>query len=101
MGVVAQIEARIKAAVDQANTGFQDSDMIARFVLVHTALANYNDPGNMNADLNWVTGNSGVAALRNTHSADMVSLIAKNGGAYCGIAWVQRNPGSSFANYAY
>jgi Big-like domain-containing protein/fibronectin type III domain protein/reprolysin-like metallo-peptidase family M12B len=28
-------------------------------------------------------------------------LIVDNGGAYCGIGWVQRNPGSGFAGYAF
>ena len=100
-GGTAQMETRIQAAVDQANTGFINSNMIARFVLVHTAEVAYNDTGNMESDLYWVTGDSGVASLRNTHHADMVSLIVKNGGGYCGIAWVQRNPGSDFANYAF
>jgi len=61
----------------------------------------YNDSGNIETDLNWVTSNSSVASLRNTYSADMVSLVTNNGGGYCGIAWVQRNPGSGFANYAF
>ncbi len=101
VGGVAQIEARIQAAVDQANTAFQDSNMVARFVLAHTGLANRKDTGSIEQDLYWVTGDAGVDSLRNTHSADMVSLIVKNGGPYCGIAWVQRSPGSSFATHAF
>ena len=100
-GGTTQIQAQIQAAVDQANTGFINSQMISRFFLAHTAEVAYNDSGNMNADLDWVTADPGVAALRNTYSADMVSLIVENGGAYCGIAWVQRNPGSGFAGYAF
>jgi peptidyl-Asp metalloendopeptidase len=96
-----QIQGQIQAAVDQANTAFINSNMIARFFLAHTEEVAYNDSGNIETDLNWVTSNSTVASLRNTHSADMVSLIVSNGGGYCGIAWVQRRPGSSFANYAY
>ena len=100
-GGTAQIQGEIQAAVDQANTAFINSNMIARFYLAHTEEVAHNDAGNIETDLNWVTNNSAVAALRNTHSADMVSLIVNNGGGYCGIAWVQRHTGSSFANYAY
>jgi hypothetical protein len=100
-GGATQIQAQIQAAVDQANTAFINSNMTARFFLGHTAEVAYNDSGNIETDLNWVTGNSTIASLRNTYAADMVSLITENGGGYCGIGWVQRNPGSSFANYAF
>ncbi|HSQ13829.1 MAG TPA: zinc-dependent metalloprotease family protein, partial [Candidatus Deferrimicrobium sp.] len=96
-GGLVQIQAQIQAAVDQANTAFINSNMIARYRLAHTAEVAYDDSGNIDSDLNWVTGNAAVASLRNTHSADMVSLITENGGGYCGIGWVQRNPGAGFA----
>jgi peptidyl-Asp metalloendopeptidase len=100
-GGIAEIQAQIQAAVDQANSAFINSNMVARFFLAHMAEVAHNDAGNIETDLNWVTSNATVASLRDTHSADMVSLIVNNGGSYCGIAWVQRNPGSAFANYAY
>jgi hypothetical protein len=100
-GGTTQIQAKIQAAVDQANSAFINSNMTARFLLAHTAEVAYNDSGNISNDLNWVTGNATVASLRNTHGADMVSLVVSNGGGYCGIGWVQRNPSSSFANYAF
>ena len=100
-GGAAQIQGRIQAAVDQANTAFINSNMTVRFSLAHTAEVAYNDSGNIETDLNWVTGNSTVASWRNTYAADMVSLITSNGGGYCGIGWVQRNPGAGFANHAF
>jgi hypothetical protein len=100
-GGTTQIEGQIQAAIDQANTAFINSNMIARFFLAHTEEVAHNDAGNIETDLNWVTSDSTVTSLRNTYSADMVSLIVANGGAYCGIGWVQRHPGSSFANYAF
>ncbi len=100
-GGTAQIQAQIQAAVDQANTAFINSNMSARYFLVHSAEVAYNDSGNISNDLSWVTGNSTVAGLRNNYGADMVSLVVDNGGGYCGIAWVQRNPSSSFANYSF
>ena len=100
-GGATQIQGRIQAAVDQANTAFINSNMTVRFSLAHTAEVAYNDSGNIETDLNWVTGNSTVASWRNTYAADMVSLITSNGGGYCGIGWVQRNPGAGFANHAF
>jgi hypothetical protein len=100
-GGATQIQGQIQAAVDQANTAFINSNMIARYFLAHTEEVAYNDSGNINTDLDWVTYDAGVAALRNTYAADMVSLIVDNGGAYCGIGWVQRIPGSGFAGYAF
>ena len=100
-GGTTQIQGQIQAAIDQANTAFINSNMTARFFLAHTAEVSYNDSGNIDSDLTWVTSDATVASLRNTHSADMVSLIVNNGGGYCGIGWVQRNPGTGFANYAF
>ena len=100
-GGTTQIQAQIQAAVDQANSAFMNSNMIARYFLAHTEEVTYNDSGDITTDLNWVTGNAGVASLRNTYAADMVSLITANGGGYCGIGWVQRSPGSGFASYAF
>jgi len=100
-GGTTQIQAQIQAAVDQANTAFVNSNMVPRFFLSHTEEVPYNDSGNIETDLNWVTSNATVASSRNTYSADMVSLITNNGGGYCGIGWVQRNSGSGFAGYAF
>jgi peptidyl-Asp metalloendopeptidase len=100
-GGTTQIQARIQAAVDQANTAFINSNMIARYFLAHTEEVSYNDSGDIVADLDWVTSDATVASLRNTYAADMVSLIVANGGRYCGVGWVQRNPGAGFANYAF
>ena len=100
-GGTSQIQAQIQAAVDQANSAFINSNMTVRFFLAHSEEVTYKESGNIDNDLSWVTGSSTVAALRNTHAADMVSLITENGGGYCGIGWVQRNPGPGFANYAF
>jgi hypothetical protein len=100
-GGTTQMQGQIQAAVDQANSAFMNSNMIARYFLAHTEEVAYNDSGDISTDLNWVTGNASVASLRNTYAADMVSLITANGGGYCGIGWVQRSPGAGFAPYAF
>ncbi len=91
-GGQAQIETTIQAAVDNANTAFADSNMIARFLLVHTAQSTRDDSGDMQADLSWLRNDPGVAALRDQQGADLVSLIVNSGG-YCGFAYIMRNPG--------
>ncbi len=100
-GGVAAIEATAQAAVDIANTAFMDSNMVARYNLVHTALANHNDSGDLYTDLPWVANDAGVATLRNTHAADLVSLIVENGGGFCGLGYVMRTPGASFESAAF
>jgi len=94
-GSVGAIEATIRAAVDITNTAFMDSDMDARFRLVHTEIApdGYNDSGDIGNDLAWMDGSAALATLRTTHLADMVSLVTENGGGYCGLAHVQRTLG--------
>jgi hypothetical protein len=83
-----------------ANTAFADSGMVARFVLVSTVLASRNDSGDMEADLNWLTSDAGIAAARDVARADMVALIVQSGQA-CGIGWVMRSPASWFASNAF
>src|SRR5262245_33999387 len=61
-GGTTQIEGQIQAAVDQANTAFINSNMVARFYLAHTEEVAYNDSGKIETDLNWVTGNATVAS---------------------------------------
>lgn len=100
-GGVAAIEATIQAAVDNANTAFIDSNMAARFTLVHTSLADYNDSGSSAADLDWVSSNAGVAELRDLHGADMVALIPENLSGSCGRGYVMRNPGPGFEDSAF
>jgi hypothetical protein len=99
-GGVAQIEATLQAAVDMANTAFIDSEMVARFDLVATALSARADSGDMGADLSWLAGDPATALLRDQVGADMVSLVVNSGSA-CGIGFVQRNPGPGFADSAF
>ncbi len=100
-GGVAAIEATIQSAVDVSNAAFLDSNMVARFRLVHTELANTNDSGNSAVDLSWVSNDPTVAAARDLHSADLVSLITQDGGGGCGRGYVMRTPGSSFGPFAF
>jgi len=99
-GGTAQIQVLIQGAVDAANTAFADSGMEARFELVFVGEASYSDSLDMDADLDWLRSDSGVAALREQYAADMVSLVVDRA-AYCGIGYVMRNPGANFADWAF
>ena len=92
------IGAQIQQAIDSANAAYANSGITTRLNLVHTAAVNYDESGDFNTDLNRLTSGSDgymdeVAALRNTHGADLVSLFVENG-QYCGIAWV--GPSASY-----
>jgi len=100
-GGVSGIEAMIQAAVDVANAAFENSHMQARFSLAQTALVNYQETGSMNSDIVWLRQSPAVAALRDQHCADMVSLIVNNGGGTCGLGYLMANPGPSFASNAF
>ena len=100
-GGVAAIEATAQAAVDIANTAFEDSDVITRFNLVHAAVASRHDTGDSSADLVWLRTDAGVASLRNSYGADLVSLLVEDGGGVCGRGYVMRSPGAWFADWAF
>lgn len=99
-GSTAQMEAIAQAAVDASNNAFINSDMTLRYRLVHTQHVNYDTAGNTTDDLYWVDSDPEVADLRNQYGADMVSVIVDTPGS-CGTGYVQRNPGSGFAPWAF
>jgi peptidyl-Asp metalloendopeptidase len=94
-GGVPQIEATAQAAVDMANTAFANSDMVTRFRMVYTGLANRNDSGNISSDLSWLRNDATVAALRNTYGADMVGMLVENGAGACGVGYLMGNVDAS------
>lgn len=101
VGGVSNVEAMIQNAVDVANTAFRDSASTARLRLVHTALVEHDDSGDLSSDLNWVKNDSEVASLRDQHYADLVGLIVEDGGGFCGLGYVMRSPEAAFAPMAF
>jgi PKD repeat protein len=99
-GGIDQAEARIQAAVDNANTAFAESDMDVQYRLVHTQQVSYNDAPDTGTALSWVRNDAEVAALRDQYGADMVSVIVDTPSS-CGTGYVQRNPGPGFASAAF
>lgn len=100
-GGVAGIESQIQAAIDNANLAFNNSGVAAHYTLVYTGLTSHNDSADMGTDLTWLQADATVASLRNQYGADMVSLIVGNNISACGIGYVMRTVGSSFAQYAF
>ncbi|MDH3814560.1 MAG: zinc-dependent metalloprotease [Acidobacteriota bacterium] len=100
-GGVAAIEVTAQAAVDIANTAFEDSNVVTRFNLVHAAVTSHHDTGNLSTDLNWLRAEAAVDSLRNAYGADLVSLMVEDGGGFCGLGYVMQSPGAWFADWAF
>ncbi len=85
--------------VDTSNTA--NPDMQGRFALVATEELAYHGTGDMISDIYWLQGDPEVAALRDPHGADLVSLIVADGGPYCGVDFAQAYPGPGFETSAF
>lgn len=84
-GGTSQIQGQIQAAVTATNTAYGDSGITQRLRLVAVQEVAYTETGNQSTDLNRLTAtNDGIMdsvhSLRNTHGADLVSLIVESGG---------------------
>jgi hypothetical protein len=100
------IEALIALGISLANTAFTNSQINAQFRLVHAAETAYAESGNYNTDLSRLQStNDGlmdeVHALRNTHKADLVTLIEDNIGDACGVAYVMDSVNANFSGWAF
>jgi peptidyl-Asp metalloendopeptidase len=103
-GGTSQIRAVSQAAVDAANMAFANSDMITRFRVVAIEQWNRDEStlgSGASARLSTLRADPGIAALRTAVGADMVGLIVEDGQGACGIGYVMRSPGPSFAGSAY
>jgi hypothetical protein len=89
------IGAQIQQAVDTANLVYANSGITMRLRLVNYQQVNYNESGDYPTDLNWVNSNAGVASLRNTFGADLVSMFVESA-QYCGYGWIGPSAGSAF-----
>ncbi len=99
-GGTANMEATVQAAVDAANTAYGNSQIVQRLRLVHTSEVPYVEAGGFSAHLNWLSSNAAVAALRDTHRADVVDLMVQDT-QFCGLASLMINVSPSFASSAF
>jgi uncharacterized repeat protein (TIGR02543 family) len=107
------LSARLDQLVALSNQTYLDSRIYINLRLVHTEQVNYSDTTTNSAALDALTYGSdpalaGVAGLRDTKGADLVSLIRpfnySTSGGSCGVAWVGGYNGnllSAFADYGY
>ena len=100
------IEALIALGISLANTAFTNSQINTQFRLVHTAEIAYPESGNYNTDLSRLRGTADgflddVHIMRDTHKADLVTLIEDNIGGACGVAYVMSSVSASFASSAF
>jgi len=104
-GSCAATEAKVIAAVAAANQAYNNSAINVQLNLVHTDEVSYSESGDMGVTLSDLQRtNDGrldqVHSLRNTHGADIVSLITEDRNA-CGVGYVMQNRSSRFASYAF
>jgi uncharacterized repeat protein (TIGR02543 family) len=107
------LSARLDQLVALSNQAYRDSGVYINLRLVHKEQVNYSDTTTNSAALDALTKGTdtalaGVANLRNTKGADLVSLIRpfnySTSGGSCGVAWVGGyggQPISGYANYGY
>jgi hypothetical protein len=86
----------IDLAESETNLGYENSGVNQRIRIVHRQEISYTESGNSSTDLERLRNPSdgfldNVQQLRNTHSADMVSLFVNNLDA-CGRAYLMTTP---------
>lgn len=99
------MEGSVYLAVAETNQSYINSNVTQRLRLVHTVEVAYAESGNFNTDLTRLQNGSdtfmdNVPVLRNTHAADVVSLITETGNA-CGLGYFMATVSNAFENSAY
>lgn len=100
-----QMVALIYECIYLANLSYQNSNISQRLNLVHYEEVTYTESGDGNTDLGRLQNSSdgqmdNIHTLRNTYSADMVTLIVETLN-YNGIGYMMANVSNSFASYAF
>lgn len=106
VGGTAAMQTLIDLAIAETNHAYTQSTVAPQLRLVHSQEMSYTESGNLETDLNCITvSNDGcldsIHTLRDTHKADLVSFWVKNGGSYCGIAWLMDSISPAFADWGY
>ncbi|WP_169249179.1 InlB B-repeat-containing protein [Candidatus Competibacter phosphatis] len=106
------LSARLDQLVALSNQAYRDSGVYIDLRLVHKQQVEYSDTTSNSTALDALTAGSdpalaGVASLRDTYGADLVSLVRpfnQSTAGGCGVAWVGGyggQPISSYAGYGY
>ena len=100
VGGDAQAQALAQAAIDSTNTAYMNSKIRQRVRLVHSEEFAYTETSSASTDLSNLRANSGIATLRNTYDADLVSMISESVGV-CGIGYLlNTTSGSPFNGFS-
>ena len=102
LGSHASVESTAQAAINNMNTSLANSLFSAgvdEVRLMATVAIDRDESGSSSSELNWLSNDVGVLALRNLYGADLVSMISATTG--CGIGYVMRSPGSGFSESAF
>lgn len=96
----------INLGVSETNTSYANSGVNQRIRLVHTAEVNYVESPFFSTNLTGLASGSGalsgVAALRNTHGADLVMMLVRpTSPDACGIAFIMTNVTTAFQSNGY
>lgn len=96
----------VNLAVSETNTSYQNSGISQRIRLVHVEQVPYTETGAFAQSLtelrSGVNGLSGVAAMRDTYHADLVTMLVRPQlPDACGIAFIMTTVTTSFASAGY
>ena len=96
LGGDAQAQAHAQAAIDASNTAYINSKIRQRLRMVHSQEYVYTET-TPSTDLSNLRNDASIAALRNTHNADLVSEISEVTGV-CGIGYLMGGAGGNQNN---
>src|SRR5579872_2467214 len=101
-GSDAAAQALVNLGISETNTSYANSGITQRVRLVYAGQVAYTESGDMSADLTNVQSDSGIAGVRNTYAADLVSVwVHYPATQVCGIAYLMSSISTSFAPAAY
>ena len=105
-GGASAINALIANAISVTNTAYANSNIVQRLRLAHASEVSYTETGDLVSDLQNVTNGAGtlggVASLRDTYRADLVTLMTSTPGSpYCGVAWLMTSASGSFQSLGF
>ncbi len=86
--------AQCQLAVEVANDCYVNSLIPARLRLVHCYEVNYNEAGDMDDWLDWVTDSEAVEGVRDTYHADFVCMLVSGGS---GLGWVSPDEAKAYS----
>ena len=105
-GGAAGIVNLINLGISETNTSYANSGVHQRLRLVHASQVSHQEPSSLGTSLTALrTGTRGledVAALRDLHRADLVTLLVHPGSANaCGIGYLMTTPTTAFATFGF